>query len=64
MDELSFWDREGHAYVPASCGDCTEKTLQPADVAPVGRRGHHDGGIVDVRDDKPSRDRHMKGRNI
>jgi len=64
MDELSFRDREGHAYAPAPCGDCIEKALQPMDVASVGRRGYSDREIVDVRDDEPFRDRHVKGRNI
>jgi len=64
MDELSFWDQEGHAYVPPPCGDCIEETLQPADVAPVGRRGYCDREVVDLRNHEPFRDRHVKGRNI
>jgi len=59
VDELGFWDREGHAYVPAHCGDCIEKSLQFADVASVGRGGHGDREIVDVRAHKSFGDPHV-----
>jgi len=59
VDEFSFGDQEGHVYVPAPCGDCVKESLQFADVAPVGGRGYCDRDLVDVRDDKSSRDRHV-----
>jgi len=60
MDELSLWDREGHAYVPAPCGDCIEESLQSADVASVGGGGYGDREIVDVRNHKSFGDRHVR----
>jgi len=64
MDDLSFRDREGHAYAPAPCGNCVEKTLQSAHVAPVGRGGYCDREIVDVRDHEPFGNCQVKGGNI
>jgi len=57
VDELSLWNRAGHAYDTAPCGDCIEESLQFADVASVGRRGYSDREIVNVRDHKSFGDR-------
>ena len=64
MDELSFWDREGHAYVSAPSGDCIDESLQFANVASVGRAGYGDRKIVDVRDHKSFGDRDVSGGDL
>jgi len=50
MDEFSFRDPEGHAYVSAPCGDFVEESLRFADVASVGRGGSCDQEVVDLGD--------------
>ena len=57
MDKFRFWDREGHAHAPASCGYDGKRFLQAACVAPIGGGGHCDREVVDVGDHEAFGDR-------